>query len=75
MNIVKSNYDNFNGFRITMRRPAYPVKFGIYLMTNLREYEHFVGHILDTGENSQEFIEYEIPLRLMVHNLITARLV
>jgi hypothetical protein len=75
MNIVKHNYDYFNGFRITMRRPIYPCKFGIYMQTNLKEYEHYVGHILDTGPSSPEFVEYEIPVKLMVHDLITAKLV
>ena len=48
INLVTKDFDYFNGFRITMRRPEYPCKFGIYLSTNLKEYEHFVAHLVDT---------------------------
>lgn len=31
-----------------MRKPQYPLKVGIYVQTMFREYEHFIGHIVDT---------------------------
>ena len=69
-------FEDFNGFRVTMRPPANPCKLGIYLQTNLSEYEHFIGHLLDTGsETPQEWVDYEIPVRLMVHNLIKSKMI
>ena len=51
INLVKTWFDNCNGFRIKMRRPTYPVKFGVYLQTNLKEYEHYTAYLLDTKDN------------------------
>lgn len=50
LNLVKKEFEFFNGFRVTMEQPTYPVKFGVYLESNLKEYEHFVGHILDIAQ-------------------------
>ena len=79
INLITKEFDYFNGFRITMRRPEYPCKFGVYLATNLKEYEHFVAHLVDVaptveGEEAP-FVEYEIPVRLMVHNVIRSRII
>jgi hypothetical protein len=79
INLVTKDFDYFNGFRITMRQPEYPCKLGVFLSTNLKEYEHFVAHLVDVAPpvEGQEapFVEYEIPLRLMVHNVIRSRLI
>ena len=48
INLAKVTYEHFNGFRIRMEKPKHPCKFGVYIQTNLKEYEHFVGHIVDT---------------------------
>jgi hypothetical protein len=69
LNLVKQNFEHFNGFRITLIRPRYPLKFGVYLKTSLKEYEHFVAHIVDTGAGS-ETVSYEIPVSLMVNDNI-----
>jgi hypothetical protein len=45
------------------------LKFGVYLKTSLKEYEHFVAHIVDTGAGS-ETVSYEIPVSLMVNDNI-----
>ena len=37
-------------FKLVMIKPQYPVKFGVYIQTSLKEYEHFVGHIVDVAE-------------------------
>ena len=60
-----------------MVQPIYPVKFGVYLETSLREYEHFVAHILDVAPSpeNRRLITYEVPLGLMVHNRIENKLV
>jgi hypothetical protein len=69
LNLIQKNYEYFNGFRIQMRQPKHPVKFGVYVSTSLKEYEHFVAHIVDTGD-SNELRTYEIPINLMVNNNI-----
>lgn len=82
LNLVKQQFDYFNGFRITMRKPAYPCKFGVHINTAIKEYEHFVGHLLDTStttgdanSQSNEWVEYELPLNLMVNNQIKSSLI
>lgn len=45
--LVKKDYDWFNGFRITMRRPPLACKFGAYIVTSFSEVEHYSGHIVD----------------------------
>ena len=52
--MVTTDFEFFNGFRITMEQPNYPVKFGLYLETGLKEYEHFVAHILDIVPPNQQ---------------------
>ena len=66
---MKKSYDLFNGFRVVMRRPQHPVKLGVYIETSLKEYEHFVAHIVDTGTD-EEWVSYEIPINLMINNNI-----
>ena len=58
-----------------MRRPNFPCKFGIHINTSLKEYEHFVGHLLDTGNDDGEWVEYEIPIQNMVNNRIRSSLI
>jgi len=48
INLIQKNFEYFNGFRVVMRRPTHPMKLGVYIQTSLREYEHFVAHIVDT---------------------------
>lgn len=74
LNLVQKSFEYFNGFRIVMLRPNHPIKFGVYIQTSLKEYEHFVGHIVDT-EGSSEWVSYEIPLSLMINNNIQGRMV
>ena len=47
VNLVQSHFDWYNGFRITMRRPTHPCKFGVYVVTSISEVEHFCGHLID----------------------------
>ena len=69
INLIQKSFDYFNGFRILMKRPKHPLKFGVYIQTNLKEYEHFVAHIVDTDfQNNDEWVSYEIPLNLMINN-------
>ena len=81
LNLVQRNFDWFNGFRITMRRPEHPCKFGVHINTSVAEYEHFVGHLVDlvateTDASSKEsWVEYELPLSLMVNSKIQSSLV
>lgn len=78
INLVQKSYEYFNGFRIVMIKPKYPVKFGVYIQTNLKEYEHFVGHIVDVAgpsEPQSEWVSYEIPISLMINNNIEGRMV
>lgn len=58
-----------------MAKPMFPVKFGLFLKTSLKEYEHFVAHIVDTSGVDNEITQYEIPIALMVNNNIRNRLV
>jgi hypothetical protein len=60
-----------------MIKPKYPVKFGVFIQTNLKEYEHFVGHIVDVAgpADSPEWVSYELPLNLMINNNIEGRMV
>lgn len=67
-----------------MRRPAYPCKFGVHVNTAIKEYEHFVGHLVDTpaptgdeqlATESGDWIQYELPLNLMVNNQIKSSLI
>lgn len=46
--LFKNNFDGYNGFRIKMRKPMLPCKFGVTLTAGLSEYEMYTGHILDT---------------------------
>lgn len=76
LDLVRRNFDNFNGIRITMRQPQHPLKFGIYMQTSMREYEHFVGHVVDTHpEPSEEWVQYELPFNLMMHSSVMSRMV
>lgn len=69
MNLVRQQFDFFNGFRVTMRPPSVPCKFGVYINTAINEYEHFVGHLVDTEtERKSDWVQYEVPLNLMVNN-------
>ena len=76
INLVKLNYDYFNGFRITMEKPQYPCKFGAHIQTSLKEYEHYAGHLVDTtprphsSASGIEWVEYEIPIWLMMQSTI-----
>ena len=65
-----------------MRQPVYPCKVGVVLKTGLREYDHYVGHILDVDQRPREevpaeepYVEYEMPINIMVHDTITSELV
>ena len=64
-----------------MRQPSHSCKFGVHLNTGIREYEHFVAHLVDTTpetintDKPQEWVEYEIPIWLMVNNYIQSSLV
>jgi hypothetical protein len=69
INLVIKQFEYFNGFRITMMQPSYPVKFGAYIETSLKEYEHFVGHLVDTSSEPR-LVTYEIPVALMMNNAI-----
>jgi hypothetical protein len=69
INLVLKQYEYFNGFRITMMQPTFPVKFGCWLETNLKEYEHFVGHIVDTTSEPR-LMTYELPISSMMNNAI-----
>ena len=60
-----------------MRKPVYPCKVGLYLKTNLNDYDHYVGHILDVDTRPRQsipeeepYVEYEIPIMMMVHDSI-----
>ena len=81
VNLFKINYEYFNGFRIRMEKPSYPCKFGVYIQTNLKEYEHFVGHLSDTNQSSSrndggiDWVDYEIPLWLMINDRVPNKLV
>jgi len=44
-----------------MLRPKYTVKYGVFLKTSLKEYEHFVAHIVDTSTEGG-IVQYEIPV-------------
>ena len=61
-----------------MIKPKYLVKFGVYIQTNLKEFEHFVGHIVDIAdptESQSEWVSYEIPISLMINNNIEGKMV
>ena len=62
-----------------MRQPCYPCKFGVHINTAISEYEHFIGHLVDTEPDSSllssEWREYEIPLNLMVNSQIKSSLI
>lgn len=77
-----TQFENFNGLRVTMRQPVYPCKVGIILRTGLGEYDFYVGHILDVDNrprdkipNEEPYVEYELPIELMVHDAISTNLV
>lgn len=60
----------------------YPCKVGLILKTGMREYDHYVGHILDVDVRSREeipaeeqYVEYEMPIELMIHDTIQNTLV
>lgn len=60
----------------------YPCKIGIVLKTGLGEYDYYVGHILDVDTRPRDqipaeepYVEYELPIELMVHDAITNNLV
>lgn len=75
VNLMKSEYQLYNGFRITMKPPKVPVKFGAHFVTNLYEVEHFVAHILDDQNPSEEWVQYEIPVPLMINNQVKSRMI
>ena len=57
LSLVKSHFDYYNGFRITMRPPVYPCKLGVHVNTSIREFEHFIGHLVDTNsEQPKEWV-------------------
>jgi hypothetical protein len=49
-----SNISDFNSIRITMKPPMYPAKLGMFLAVSIREYEHFVGHLLDNTNSKKD---------------------
>ncbi|CDW79505.1 UNKNOWN [Stylonychia lemnae] len=66
--MANTQFDNFNGIRITMRPPSHPAKLGLYINVSFREYEHYIGHLLDIqNPRSDLFQQYEIPLSLLTN--------
>jgi hypothetical protein len=52
------------------------------LRTGLGEYDFYVGHILDVDNRPRDkipveepYVEYELPIELMVHDAISTNLV
>ena len=65
-----------------MRKPVYPCKFGLYLKTGMNDYDHYVAHIVDIDSRPRQsipddepYVEYEIPIELMIHDSINNNLV
>ena len=76
LNLVRKNFEFFNGFRITMRKPSFPCKLGVHINTGISEFEHFVGHLADIDDSSnKDWVSYEIPISLMVNNYIKSSLI
>lgn len=77
IDLIRKQFDYYNGFRILMRKPTYPCKLGVHVCTNLNEYEYFVGHLIDidSSDNPEAWVEYEIPISLMVNNYIKSSLI
>jgi len=74
--LVQHKFTYFNGFRVTMRPPALPCRFGIVIEHSLRNFDYFQAHIIDTNNQEKEsFISYEIPVRLMVNAKVNSRMV
>lgn len=66
MHLFKKEFYLYNGLRVTMRPPSYPVKLGLHIKVNFgSEYELFVGSLLDTSNRSDDFVQYEIPIGLL----------
>ena len=66
MHLFKKEFYLYNGLRVTMRPPSYPIKLGLHIKVNFgSEYELFVGSLLDTGNRSDDFVQYEIPIGLL----------
>ena len=66
MHLFKKEFYLYNGLRITMRPPRYPVKLGLHIKVNFgSEHELFVGSLLDTGNPRDDFVEYELPIGLL----------
>jgi len=81
-NLSLVQFENWNGLRLTMRKPVYPCKVGLILRTGLNEYDHYAGHILDVDTRPRQdipaeepYMEYEIPIELMTHDSISNSLV
>ena len=45
--LFQSSFLYFNGLRILMKPPMHPCKLGLHIEVNFKEYEHYVGHLLD----------------------------
>ena len=58
-----------------MRPPAVPCKVGVHINTSIKEYEHFVGNLVDTENPRKEWVQYEIPLAIMSNNFIQSSLI
>ena len=70
--LVRKEFNYFNGIRVLMRKPTHPCKIGVYINTALSEYEYFVGHVVDIDPSPDPlaWVEYEIPINLMINNYI-----
>eukprot|EP00351_Strombidinopsis_sp_SopsisLIS2011_P004817 CAMPEP_0116883292 /NCGR_PEP_ID=MMETSP0463-20121206/15796_1 /TAXON_ID=181622 /ORGANISM="Strombidinopsis sp, Strain SopsisLIS2011" /LENGTH=49 /DNA_ID=CAMNT_0004537875 /DNA_START=387 /DNA_END=536 /DNA_ORIENTATION=+ len=49
-----------------MKKPTHAAKFGAYIETSMNEYEHFVGHLVDSHSDKDDlgdnWVQYEIPV-------------
>ena len=53
--LCKHYYSHMNGIRVTMRPPSYPTKIGLNIKVAMgQEFEHYVGHIVDTKNPNPE---------------------
>lgn len=47
------------------------MKFGIYFNTMFNEYEHYIGHLVDTSPTpAPGWQVYEIPINLMINSRV-----
>ena len=64
--LFKKDFDSYNGIRIVMKPPRYPCKLGIHIKVSMgNEHELFVGSIVDTKNDSDEWTTYELPINLL----------